>query len=359
MFQSLKRFISQLNQGIQVPPFLSIIIETLSSLQIFHIIFKTISYFSNDDHIITRMLSKNIQFFTAGFTLTPPFEFPAIIHPIWYILALYLALFLFLLISLATYSFRNKNFNQSVKKVSELIGIAHSRVFFFPIQFFFFGLIRLYKDKSCNLNNEFYCKSGWFLGTIGLCLVNFLLALIKELVFYQTAKTKDFYAVKTNLYHQAVLVHKMLVLGVLLLNENSDTAITVSSVFHVIFTMGLLYILYTRLPFYRFRILKITVMASAISFCLSVLSLLQACIKNNDFRESTQVILLLLPPLGVKLALSIFKSLFEKILQNKNPSPAYAIHFSLLLKQLTKKENVSFFIRQGFFPRSRKIFWCS
>ena len=354
MFRVLRNFVSQMNQGFKVSSFLTITIEILSSLQIFHLIFKTISYFSNKDHTIIHMLSSSIRFFTAGFSLDPP-QYPSIIHPIWFILASYLALHFLFLISLALCSFNNKNLNPILKNIFYLIGVFHSRVIYFPIQFFLFALIRLYRNNSCELNDEFYCKDGWYFGTIGLCIINFLLALIKEVAFYQTVKTKDFYAAKTNLYHQIVFVYKTLILSILVTNQNSDVTITISSVFHVLFNSGLMYILYIRLPFYRFKVLKTIVVTTTMSFYLSITSILQVCIKNSDFRNSIQIILLLLPMLGVKVILSIFKALFEKILRNKLQSPDYAIHFGLLLKQLTLKENGSYLSDKAFFPDLSKF----
>ena len=350
MIPAFHKFASHINQGSKISKAPAIIIELLSSLQIIQLIFLTLFYFAKNDHVMIQAAAKSIRFITGGFHFDQYHEFPNILHTIWFLCISYLKLCGMSLVFFFAFSFNRIIFNRSLIRTINIILIFHSRVLFYPIQFFFLTLLSLYKQDSCNLNSQFFCDIGWFLGTVAFCVINLLLALVKEFILYQTAKTKDFYAIKTNAYHQGVLLYKMIILILLLTNQKTDAVVITSSFFHVLFNFGLLSVLYSRLPFYKFQILKIAVIMSTLSFCLSIASLFQACITNDEVRNSMQIVLLLLPILGIKIAMSIFKTLFERILKSEFHSPNYAIHFSLLLKQLTYKINNSYISDLHFFP---------
>ena len=342
-------FIPSVTQSIKFSAIFAVILEFISGFQIIHIILKTISHFAVENLFLLKIVSKTTQFFTVGFAISNYTQQKGIINTIWICSALYMLILLFLTLTLFLLHLRKKILSQSLIKILSVLLILHSKILFFPIQSFLLSLINFYQDTSCRLITELYCQIGWFVGTVCLCILNFLLAFVKEFIFYQHLKSKDFYACKTNRYHQALILYKLGALLVLLENENLDYLLKANSIFLVVFNSGLLYILYTKLPFYKFSILRITTIMSASSLSLSILSVIQAFVTNSQIQNGIQMIIPIVPFIGAKVGLLMLKRLFEHILKIKSLSPEYAVHFGLLLKELTVKYS-SFLTDKPFFP---------
>ena len=344
------RFISLLTQSLYTSSLFSVILEVLSSLQILHVIFQTMAHFSTENHLVGKILSRSLQFFATGFVMEEYTKQKIIIHSIWLGCALYLTLYLLLFLFLFILHTLKKAPNNWLLKILSLNSIVHSKVLFFPIQSFFISFINLKYNTSCSRNAQLYCQTGWLVGTICLCVINFSLALVKEFVFYQIIQTKDPYACKTNLYHQITLLYKTISLILILDADNLSYKLKANSLLLLGFNAGLLYILYTKLPFYRFRILRIIVITNALSFSLSILSVIQAFVTNLEVLNGIQMILPIIPFIGVKLALIRFQALFEWIFKSRYLPPEYAIHFGLLLEAVILKERNSLLYDKCFFP---------
>ncbi|RYE30062.1 MAG: hypothetical protein EOP48_32215, partial [Sphingobacteriales bacterium] len=197
------------------------------------------------------------------------------------------------------------------------------------------NLISLYSKSNLNSQDEFYTKLGWFIGTIALLALNTLLALTREFLAYKINHTQSYYDVKTNIYHQLILLNKIILLVLVCLDQMGNTsAIQASSVLQLVAAFFILASLYVRLPFYNFKMLKLTIITSSIYFSLALVAIVFVFVKNTRVEGAIHILILVLPPIVIKLVLSGFRNLFTNILRRNFLFIEHSIHYALLLEQL-------------------------
>ncbi len=311
--------------------------------------------FSPTSHFIITSFNKNMRYLTGAFPLEETSFADSLLHSIWIICLIYLVSHLgFLLVGIRSDSKR-------LLKVLSWLYLLHSRLLFFPIQFFLLNLCDLYTSSSKDSPNvAFYQQTGWLIGSWILLVLNTSLALCKEFLMYQVNHIEDdHYAVKTNIYHQVLLIYKIIAL---LLNfwgsTGASTASKGSTVFHLIMGSFLLLILFMKLPFYKFNVLRLTIILSSMILCLSGISLIYVLTAERDSEASggMHILVLLFPTLGIKLILSRFQSLFKRILQGEFMVSEHAIHFGLLLEDFLLKEKIDAIKYGSFFPRREEYY---
>jgi len=191
-----------------------------------------------------------------------------------------------------------------------------------------------------------------------MLIFHFTLAFFKEFIVYRLNHTQNYYAAKTNLYHQTTLIYKTLALVLCYFAQQDNVTVNrISALLHLFASIILLITLYIKLPFYSLKMLKMTIIMSAIAFCLSFICVIFVLSNNHHkIQGAMQILIPFLPIMGVKLAFLQFRALFMRILKLKFRFPEHAIHFALLLEELTLNPDDSCIqCDKGLFPSIEKV----
>lgn len=326
---SLNRFIYKINNSLYIPSTATYLIEILSCIQIVHIIFQTMSSSpASSQQFIINGISRNLYFLTGAFQLSENSQYASVFHPLWFLIAAYF-LTHFLLFS---FCLSKEHLNKNLGKLLSLLYLLHSRILFFPIQFFLLNIINLYRTESFFAEPEFYQRTGWLMGTILLAVINTAFAFSKEFILYSITKTANYYDVKTNLYHQLTIVYKLLALVLYYLGLTGiSVAIKINSFVHLFTAIILMSVLYIKIPFYWFKMLHLVIINTAIILCLSFLSIIDVMTHNWQVIGGMQILIIILPSFIAKIALAQFRALFLRILNGSSILfPEHSVHFALL-----------------------------
>ena len=354
--KKLQTFFYQTSTALSIPFPVAFSLEILSSLQIIHLLFFSMAQFStNSHHFITESLSKNLYFLTGAFPLQETYSiYTSLFHAIWVICLIYFLLHILAFLLIIKVFLQKEQGNRTIMKILSWSYLLHSRIIFFPMQFFLLNLCKLFKSEA---NGEFYQETGWLIGSIILMTLNTALALGKEFLMYHINQTENNYSVKTNIYHQMMLIYKILALllcfwGV----TETSTAIKGSTFFHVIMSFLMVLILYIKLPFYHFKVLKLAMMLTTVTLCLSLISVIYVFGQDSEVVGGMHILLVLLPPLGIKIVFSQFRNLFKRILQGEFMVVDHAVHYGLLLEQFIASEKDNS-IKSKIFFLNRESFY--
>ena len=333
-FASFHELVFQTNQNLSLSWLFAGLIEILSSLQIAHLIIETITFSVSSPQLEIKGLIKSIPYFTGSFRFNLFYDENSLYLSIWFIFAFYLSFFILTYLLVLFVVSRKKNLNMRFLKAFGVLNLLHSRIFFFPIQYFLFNLISLYRKKNLTEENSFYREDGWMITTIILIMANNGLALIKEFAFCQINQSKNYYDVKTNIYHQIIILLKSIAIFLIHQDHNHNTwALKTGSVFHLLVLTVLLVKLYTDLPFYKFQMLKLSVVLTSILFCFALTSIISIIITNDEVLKGIQFVFILKAAFAAKIGISQLQLLFEKIAKGNYKSPQHAIHFVLLWEE--------------------------
>ena len=330
MAYHLRHLARKISGNVRIPLIFAIVIEFISSTQILHIILKC---------IFKHELSTNFSF--SGFfrELTSYAGAVQVFDPIipenelrvgWFILIWYLILHIFSFGALMIIQVTNwLDIPNKLWNVMSILYLLHSRVLFFPIHYFLTGVIKAF--VSCNYlqRGNFYCEEAWVIVTIIVAVLNLTIAGFVETFLYNVNKTKNAYAIKNNLFNQTVLIQKTLAVIASFIYDNQEYQNTFGAIVNPLLTLVLLYILFSKLPFYETLLMKIRVvltgitMASAIILFISIFSVEEI---------KLEISWLLLTTLMAKMSLIAFEALSKSILNGSLGSPERAIHYFLLMK---------------------------
>ena len=328
------------SQGLSLRKTLTV--EVLSSLQILHLIIRIIIDSMMTNHLALSRLHQLISFLMKISDIFDTSPNGSLALSIWLVCGVYLLLHLIILGSTLFYAHQNKHLDLKYLEWMNIGYLLHSRLLFFIIQMFLFFLM---KREYTNIN-----RTAWIVLTILLSIINLGLALFKEFAVYQTTKGKDQYAAKTNKYHQVVLIYKTTALLFAFFNSNQGPLLKADSILNVLFAATMLYILFKKLPFYEFRVLKTTMIMTAIIFAVSTVSIMQTFATDTSFLKSLCFFVLILPIFMVKIVLSGFEMLLNKILRGEFTSPEHAVHYALLLKEAVYVDHTSLKATKKMFP---------
>ena len=108
----------------------------------------------------------------------------------------------------------------------------------------------------------------------------------------------------TNYHHLMSFLQKAIALAFSALtsiNQREKTGI--SAAIHSVFILGYLYILYSKLPFYNLKVMKLSIISGSVSFYLTLVLFLKAVGVSSYTLETVALMLL---PFVVKILLTIF-----------------------------------------------------
>ena len=357
-FFAFQSFIHQINHSLHVPLTTTFLIEVFSTLQIIHLIFTSMATFAPSSQFIIISLNQNLKFLTGAFPLQETSIYNKILHPILIILLIYFLLHLLLFLFMTkTISKHNTRPPQRLIKILSWLYLIHSRILFFPIQFFLLNLTNLYSSPKDPSDVQFYQRTGWLIASIVLLVLNSTLTLCKEFIMYQINHTKNSYAVKSNLYHQTLIIYKILALILYFwgISGNSN-AFKGSTILYLIFGLILKTILSAKLPFYHFQTLKLVITLTTTMLCLSIISVIFVFASHSEVTGAMHILVLLLPSLGVKLMLSQYQNLFKRILRGEFLLTDHAIHFGLLIEEFLQSEQNNLPEDLTFLPNRESFF---
>ena len=323
-------------------------IEVLSSLQIIYLLLKIIIDSMAIHQFTLSRLHPVISFLMKIFEISNSSPDVDLALSIWFLCGVYLLLQLSILAFTLFHAHQNKHLNLKYLEWMNIGYVLHSRLLFFIIQILLFLLMK--KKSQIPIGHTSINRTVWIALTILLSTMNLGLALFKEFVLYQTTKGRDQYAAKTNQYHQAVLIYKTTALLFDFFSGGQRSLLTANSALQVLFAVTMLYILFKKLPFYEFRVLKTTMIMTAIIFGVSIVSVLHVLVTDISFLRSLDFFLLILPIFMVKIVLSGFEMLLNKILRSEFTSAEYAVHYALLLKEAAYIDQVSLKANNKLFP---------
>jgi len=352
------RFIYKINNSPYIPPTATFTIEILSCIQIVHIIFQTMSYSSsNSAQFIISGISRNLCFLTGAFQLSENSYYASVFHPIWFLIAAYFLAHLLLFTFAVQSCLSKENMNKNLVKLISLLYLLHSRILFFPIQFFLLNIINLYRTDSFFAEPEFYQRAGWLIGTILLAVINTAFAFSREFILYSITKTANYYDVKTNLYHQITIIYKLvaLILYYLCL-AGISVAVKINSFLHLFTALLLMSVLYIKIPFYWFKMLHLVIINTAIILCLSFLSIIDVMTHNWQVIGGMQILIIILPSFFAKITLAQFRALFLRILNGSVLFPEHSVHFALLIEEFIANIDYSSLKNKHLLPNVQKFY---
>ena len=301
-----------------------------------------------DNHFILAALYRCLGFFTKVFQVSKDYSFNTFILPIWIFCAVYVFLHGLIIGLLILSSVFQMKLNKKIARVLASVYLIHGRLLFFPIQVFLLALSNNYKDNDTEDARHY--RSEFKVISILICILNNAFALFIEFTMYQITQGKNTYAAKSNSFHQVVIIHKTIVIIFAFVTSSRNVLEPLNSTFHLFFTCILVYIITKKLPFYDLRILKTLIILNTVTFTLSCVSFLQAVITNMEILDSLCFFLLMFPIFGVKIAFSIYRALFKKILTSKHFTPEYAIQYVLILKELISGEQLKYSLDLSLYP---------
>ncbi len=112
------------------------------------------------------------------------------------------------------------------------------------------------KNDGDVVGNEFVRSMPVFIVTGIMAIMNFVLALGKELVFFQVIKTKNAYSAKNNFHSRIILFYKVITPILMVFIGDGDGKSILIAIISIALSFATLTNLYLRLPFYQTTLLK-------------------------------------------------------------------------------------------------------
>jgi len=224
-----------------------------------------------------------------------------------------------------------------IKRVSILPNIlsfalnVHSKAIFYCVHYFLIWSLNLQMNCSSGDKN---CGTQFVVILILLALINFMLALFKDLMIYQLQRNKkDISNANNNVYPLVVLLHKTFVICLLYFVNNPKVGVIVVN---ALFNAMSLYLAMETFPFYNLRILRINVVFGTLAFSFSLLLIPE--IKGS--LDYSLFIILAVSSLFIKIALIRLDHTMKKVFVMQSRNVNAAIMLPSLLNEFTDKLNL-------------------
>ena len=334
---SFQKLAAQISKHLKLPLTAAIIVEFISNIQIIYLLLKSTFDFNISTTFSFAAYAREISAYSGAINVFDPPVSDVTLQAICYGLFGYIVLHIILFITLLILQLKPKvQISEPFWKGISLLYLLHTRLFIFPIHYFFCGIFQLY--KNCHQHegsSDFYCQEKSVTVSIIGCIFNILICVIVELFFYDINKSKNAYAVKTNTLNQAVLLHKTVAILIYFLSTDTGDNGALGAIFNILITILSVYLLFAKLPFYETILLRIKVVFLGIILGSSVILLINACSVKETKLEIPWLILCILL---TKCLLIIFDLLLQSIMngsgrKNSVMTPEKAIHYFILLKE--------------------------
>ena len=223
----------QASYGASFFPVLAILIEAISSLQVFYVILAT-SFPSSDDHkaIVFDQIWNAASFIGLLDSFTT-FETELFTLLIWLTMSIYILTYTGLTIWIGLLCLKGTEVSVRLSGLLTKINVMHSKVFFCPIYYFYLKAIVLAQQCERSDSPSVFCETTLFVFTIIFTFLNVLLAVLKDTFFYQTYKNQNACAVQNNFPSLIQLIHKIILLPLLvLINQCCDKNVFIPFLIH-------------------------------------------------------------------------------------------------------------------------------
>ena len=326
----IKSIARKITSHSKLPLFFALPIELISAIQVLHVILASAFDSSLTNYFFFSAFAREITSYLGAVNLFDPLASESSITGVYYGLLGYFALHIILIVTLVIiYAKTSLEISWRVWEVISKLYILHSRLFFFPILYFFVGFIKVNIQCEENGYSGFYCQGAWEGLAILACLFNIFLALVQETVLYDLTKKQNAYAVKNNNFQLVVLGHKTVGIIVFFLIKELDYNDIFAGIIDTCFSILACYVFYTDLPYYGHLMIKTRVVLNGITLGCSIALLIVTFGVEAEYME---IIWTTLVMLMAKMALVVLGYISKSILQGRFKTPERAMYFVTLLK---------------------------
>ena len=321
--------------GKKLPTHLALIIQTISCLQITHIILKT-SFPPSDDpkHIIFGFIRTVVAIISSFDTYEGMQWGETVTFMIWLGVWFYLIGYV-IFVGIIMLECKQREKIREASKAFTRLNIIHSKLIFFMIHCFGFQLLDSLRQCTQQENPVFYCGTPMTILTVVMLVSNMGIAFVIELTVYQTYKDKNVFSIKNNTHAVVQLAHKAILPPLLTLVSSSMTVNSVLNLIFVVVNHGLIFM---RLPYFNRIPLKLAVIFSSVHLTSTSILVFRPAIDGHETCFELLVILLTTGMIIIKLA--ILDKICEEILKLNFRSPYYVLHLPSLLKEYVLKPSL-------------------
>ena len=344
-----KRLFNKMITNNKSGPYLVYTIEFLSNIQILFIVAQTILNSSSKGSSSLKFIPETIsvigEFIVLHVLRTQNVTFLSFM---WSISIAYLIFYITLQIVIILYPKRQSD--TRLMKLMSSLQLIHSRLIFFAIHYLFTQLISLNRNCKSNQGSYFYCGKPWLASTIIFCILNILLATMREFFLFSLHKNKSISGIKSNIYHQIILLHKVLAILYCFLIQDPHTRLLLSSATSILLTTICLVKLFHKVPFYNKQLFQVNAAMTGINFALSVVSFFAVFAIDQHILF---LIWIILNPLISKTLTICCQNLFSRILHGEYRSPEETLQYAYILM----RENFGY-TPASFFPARKSLSIC-
>ena len=341
----------ELSIDIKLPLPFVLAIETFSYCQIFAIILN--SSFTQNSNRWTSDLFRFFKEILSISTIFDPFnvfDSESSTMVVWFIITILLLVYMIMLAIiniLIMMSIKKLWFSKTLTTLS----LVHSRIFFYPFHYFYLNVIQLHLgDTSAR---SFLQNTGIFAFTLCLILMNSVLSLLKEFMFYRITKDKSSYSSKSNAPSKLILIYKLILIIIITFTTSKATHISAIGIFTVFYIIAANYVLYSQLPYYNLRLMKFSFTLTNLGICFIIYYYLNCYTGSQRVAEA---IFFISVPFVIKFCLTRLRKQYDRILCGDFDSIEKAIHLPILLKEYVSRYDNIISARK-LFPETSLYFY--
>jgi len=341
----LLKFSRNASQQIKIPRLLGLAILAVSHLQVMSMIMKSCLYDSKNSTTVIGIVKQIIQGFGI-FTLWDITDTSSLPKVVWILSIIYIGICILLILAviILTVLGAKKTGVSRFFEASSAVIFLHSKVIFFPVHYFLLQIVGA-KINSVAINS-FLSYFGVVAATLIGLVLNTLVGAFTEIFLFRVTKSKNIFSSKNNTHPRLLFVFKFLAPLIYLLPKSGKGTSVAVAVVSIIYSLALLYSLYSKLPLYNMVMLKSAYQWASLTLGVSIVGLVSAVISND--KTVTDVLFMICPPLIAKMIGTHFDLLFTNILKGRFDSPERAIHFPILLKGYVSNYAGLILVRDSF-----------
>ena len=336
MLNKISLKVTQVIQEITIetdlPLISSLFIEFCSNLQIISLTFLPFLQAKFDTQNKLAFSIGKVLSSLEPFQIFYDFKPDPIFRIIFILCCLYLAFYFALLILVISKIILRRKPPKPLAKILSISSYIHCKGIFYLIHCF--TVSTLSQECPKNSSKLLSCRMGMIIGTGFIFSFNLILALLQEFFCYQIHHNTQSNGIKNNTHHISKLLHKLLIILLYYLLENSAEILII---FNILFTIVDTFTLHIRLPFYHIKMLYLAIICSTISASFALFSIGSLFVSN----ENIYLVIMFATPLLVKGSLIILQKTFEDIILLRFSNPYQAVHLPILLCYYSVNWNIS------------------
>jgi len=343
------------SSGVKFPLFVVIFLEMISNLHVISAIIRACFPSTNISSSSIVGVVKEVLLGSSVFDLWDVPTFESLPKLLWIMLMVYLLIHLmFLLTVCLLIKFSARHAQSAIVKIFAIISLVHSKVLFYPIHTFYLQIIGARVNKLTI--NSLLEKPAVVAMTILFAVLNFLFVFLKEMLFFRITKGGNSISMKNNTQPKLLLVLKLVLPLIFHLSKQTESVAISIAVISIVLGTLLIYVLYTKLPFYNVTLLKVSYGFASAILSVAIIGLVASIVSVQS--QVTDVLLVIWTTFTLKTSFVHLDLLFTRILKGEISNAERAIHFPILLKRYTSKYAGLILVRKAF-PEESVYFYNS